>query len=220
MTRIVALSDTHMLHDKIDVPLGDILIHAGDALNYGSDREWWDFYNWFREQPHKTKIFIPGNHERIIEKHLHSIKEECLANGIHLLTNDRIEIDGLNIHGVSYTPTFGSWSFMKDDTSDGLGKEFSNIGPGLDLLISHGPPKYILDTVSSNTGFEYAGSEELRKAVEFSKPRYMLVGHIHQNMYGGPDKTGEDFLGNTTVINVSMVDDRLTLQKSPLVLDL
>jgi hypothetical protein len=36
MTTIVSISDTHCLHDQISVPHGDILIHAGDALNSGS----------------------------------------------------------------------------------------------------------------------------------------------------------------------------------------
>ena len=31
-TRIVAISDTHMVHDQLQLPAGDVLVHAGDIL--------------------------------------------------------------------------------------------------------------------------------------------------------------------------------------------
>lgn len=37
--RIVVLSDTHTKHDKIEVPDGDILIHAGDFSFHGKPKE-------------------------------------------------------------------------------------------------------------------------------------------------------------------------------------
>ena len=35
--RIVLLSDTHGYHDEIDVPPGDLLIHAGDFTRLGPE---------------------------------------------------------------------------------------------------------------------------------------------------------------------------------------
>ena len=36
--RIVCISDTHKKHRQLDVPDGDILIHAGDFSQWGMDR--------------------------------------------------------------------------------------------------------------------------------------------------------------------------------------
>jgi hypothetical protein len=35
--RIVFVSDIHGLHDRIEIPEGEILIHAGDMNLYGQD---------------------------------------------------------------------------------------------------------------------------------------------------------------------------------------
>ena len=39
--RIVCISDTHSLHDRMRHPLpkGDVLIHAGDISNRGGERD-------------------------------------------------------------------------------------------------------------------------------------------------------------------------------------
>jgi predicted phosphodiesterase len=34
--RLVLISDTHMVHDTLDIPAGDVLIHAGDFTCHGS----------------------------------------------------------------------------------------------------------------------------------------------------------------------------------------
>ena len=66
--RIVMLSDTHGLHREVDVPYGDLLIHAWDA-SYFSRRAGWaeDFDDWLSSLPHQHKILVPGNHEFSVE---------------------------------------------------------------------------------------------------------------------------------------------------------
>jgi predicted phosphohydrolase len=63
--RIVCISDTHGKHDKIDaaIPLGDVLIHAGDFSDTGHVKGVTAFAEWFDNQPHSQKIFIAGNHD-------------------------------------------------------------------------------------------------------------------------------------------------------------
>ena len=53
--RIVALSDTHNQHRKVQVPPGDVVIHAGDFCINGTEDEALDFVQWFRELPHRHK---------------------------------------------------------------------------------------------------------------------------------------------------------------------
>ena len=61
---LVLISDTHELHREVDVPDGDILIHAGDFTIFSrSLRAIEDFNAWLGELPHRTKVCVPGNHE-------------------------------------------------------------------------------------------------------------------------------------------------------------
>ena len=76
--RLVLLSDTHELHRKINVPDGDILIHAGDfTMLSKSLRAISDFNAWLGELPHRYKILVPGNHEYFLEADLSNVP--CLA---------------------------------------------------------------------------------------------------------------------------------------------
>ena len=65
---LVLLSDTHELHREVDVPAGDILIHAGDFTMFSRSLEAIeDFNEWLGELPHRYKIVCPGNHEFFLE---------------------------------------------------------------------------------------------------------------------------------------------------------
>src|SRR5581483_12507947 len=61
--RFVCLSDTHNKLDKISVPDGDVLIHAGDYTNKNTITEVVNFAEIMEKLPHKYKIIIPGNHD-------------------------------------------------------------------------------------------------------------------------------------------------------------
>ena len=62
--RIVCISDTHEFHRDVEVPDGDLLIHAGD-FTYFSKRPsmLFDFDDWLGSLPHEHKVVVPGNHE-------------------------------------------------------------------------------------------------------------------------------------------------------------
>ena len=61
--RIICISDTHNQHEKLAIPEGDVLIHAGDWTGTGTLKQVISFIRWFANQPHKHKILIAGNHE-------------------------------------------------------------------------------------------------------------------------------------------------------------
>jgi predicted phosphodiesterase len=67
--RLVAISDTHGLHDRIgSLPEGDILVHAGDFMNSGFDlKEIMSFNRWLRKQPFKQRVVCAGNHDRYFQ---------------------------------------------------------------------------------------------------------------------------------------------------------
>ena len=65
---IVAISDTHLKHEQVKLGSGDILIHAGDCTNIGTEVEVIKFLNWFKKQDFRLKILVPGNHDFLFER--------------------------------------------------------------------------------------------------------------------------------------------------------
>ena len=63
--RFVCISDTHNKHEKVDLPEGDILLHAGDFTWKGSLQEVEAFCVFLRgiKQKYKHIVLIAGNHE-------------------------------------------------------------------------------------------------------------------------------------------------------------
>lgn len=61
--RLVCIPDTHNLIPDEPIPLGDILIHAGDLTNTGTPTELQTQINWLHTLPHAHKILIAGNHD-------------------------------------------------------------------------------------------------------------------------------------------------------------
>jgi predicted phosphodiesterase len=68
---ITFISDTHTKHRycELDLPGGDLLIHAGDLMNSGHDEnDVWEFLDWFdKQEQYKSHVFIAGNHDRFFE---------------------------------------------------------------------------------------------------------------------------------------------------------
>ena len=65
--KFVTISDTHNQHDKLELPEGDCIIHAGDVSGRGWPTEISNFLNWFKNLDYKYKIFIAGNHDFYFE---------------------------------------------------------------------------------------------------------------------------------------------------------
>jgi hypothetical protein len=57
------------LHRKVNIPAGDLLIHAGDFTFLSrSPLQIRDFNDWLGELPHRYKIVIHSNHELAFEE--------------------------------------------------------------------------------------------------------------------------------------------------------
>ena len=64
---VVCVSDTHNSHASIPpLPPGDILIHAGDLTQSGTEDELHSVLVWLTAQQHPHKIFVAGNHDRAL----------------------------------------------------------------------------------------------------------------------------------------------------------
>lgn len=192
MTRIVCLSDTHWCRPP-RLPAGDIVIHAGDGT------EWSEFEDWVRWS---GAYALSGNHD-----------------GIELELNDRmVEVAGLTIYGMPWTPEYGSWWHMLPRNSDELKAKVDAIPDGLDILVTHGPPYGTLDQVRPDR--MHLGCELLYLRLrEMSRPpRLHVFGHIHGG-YGVVDRREWD-ASSTVYVNASIVDEGYKPVNKPIVVEL
>jgi Icc-related predicted phosphoesterase len=184
MKRLWHISDTHGNHGLLQIPNNiDIVIHSGDFTNhydvYKNEPEMKDFIHWYKSLPIKHKVLIAGNHDAYVFKYNKDFRKLCKDYNIIYLENESITIDGINIFGSPYTPTFGNWYFMKDRAK--LHNLWSNIPINTNILVVHGPPKGILDCSYNKEGvMETCGCSALRKHVlNILKLKLCLFGHIH-----------------------------------------
>jgi hypothetical protein len=59
--KVVCISDTH--DQIVDVPDGDLLIHAGDLTNSGTVADIQKQLDWLDSLPHHFKVVVAGNHD-------------------------------------------------------------------------------------------------------------------------------------------------------------
>lgn len=176
--RLVIVSDTHGLHNKLSLPNGDVLIHCGDITAHGTRKEAFNFLDWFSKQRYRHKIFIAGNHDYCLDPDKTSIpvtKEEIsnVSSGITYLNHETVVIDNVKFYGHPYTPYYQNMAF----NSRNLYHEQTKIPSDVDILITHGPPKGILDL---SLYLEHLGSESLYHKVKSITPKLHVFGHIHE----------------------------------------
>ena len=181
--KIWHISDTHSYHEQLEIPSNiDIIIHSGDCSNninpYLNENEVRQFIDWYKEVPVKHKIYVAGNHDCSIEKRLIT-KKDFEDAGIIYLEDDVVEIEGLYIYGNPYVPKYGNWAFMK--TPEKLNRYWREVRPiYTDILITHGPPKGILDkSYNRSREIDQCGDKNLLNMVKELNPSYHLFGHIH-----------------------------------------
>lgn len=170
--RGVCISDTHEFHRELIVPDGDLLIHAGDFTFFSKQPSMLrDFDNWLGALPHRYKIVVPGNHDYFLEEE----RNRAAIMNATLLVDEGIEIEGIRIWGSPVTPLYGA-AFGLSSAEDRR-RHWAKIPTGTDILITHGPPKGILDREAPEE--PAAGCPELALAVERVRPRFHIFGHIH-----------------------------------------
>jgi Icc-related predicted phosphoesterase len=223
--KIVMISDTHNQHRALTLPEGDILIHAGDATMIGTHDELESFITWFAEQPHKYKVFVPGNHDWGLEddlgvyskfftrrglshkmEHLdhvrESIKLHMRNNNIIYLNNESVTIEGINIYGSADQPAFHSWAFNR--TNKELTDSWKNTPDNTNVLVTHAPAYGILDRCEDGS---IVGDVALLKRINtLPQLKLHVFGHIHED--AGKIKRGE-----VVHINASMLDSDYKVNK-------
>lgn len=195
---ILHLSDTHGLHQLLgELPAADVIVHSGDFTMAGTEREVYDFLNWFLDLPYPEKILVAGNHDDC----LLGAEIEGLDANCHYLCDSATTINGVRFYGVP--------AFMERAMDGSLTKAVREIPGDTQILVTHQPPLEILDFA----GRRHYGSKDLLQRVREIKPKLHLFGHIH-DAYGQMTDQG------TLFSNASVVDEHYKLKNAPRLLHL
>jgi Icc-related predicted phosphoesterase len=203
------VSDVHDQYEKLcNMPKGDILLIAGDLTAQGKAGELKRLNTWLDQQDYKHKVLIPGNHDLSFEKRW---KWACskLPAADAILNQELYVANGLKIWGEPRQPRFYDWAFnvprnqMKE-------KCWDKVPDDIDVLLTHGPPWGAGDWTSRQV---HVGCEAQREYILEKSPRLVVCGHIHPGY-------GVHILGNTTVVNASVVNEKYQVVNPPVVVDM
>lgn len=182
---VVCISDTHS--SQVELPDGDILIHAGDLTQSGSFQELQATINWLRLQPHRHKLVVAGNHDLLLDDSYehHSQHSQDGRKAVYLDWGDITYLQNsattvtcangrrLQVYGSPLSRQNGNWAFQYPRTDN----VWSNVVPAeTDILITHGPPRAHLDLL--NLGCDHLLGELWRV-----RPALHVFGHVHEG-YG------------------------------------
>ena len=183
--KIWHIGDTHTFHEMLSVPENiDVVIFSGDCSNpqntLQNSFEVLTFLKWFGQLPIKHKIFVAGNHDVSIERKM-ILKDDFTSNGIIHLWDEEVIIEGVKVYGSPYTPSFGvGWAFNKNRAK--IGRVWENIPEDTDILVTHGPPKGVLDLSYNRNGkLEFCGDVSLKKRIRQLQIKLVCFGHIHNH---------------------------------------
>ena len=203
--KCVSFSDTHNLHEGVNLPECDIAIFCGDYSGRGNKFETLHFLRWYSRQDQcKYKVMIPGNHDICFdEKHngethaqnwLEGFQKKF--NNIIILNNSMVNIENVKIWGSPVTPWYHGdrWAFNYKKAD--IGDIWELIPNNTDILVTHGPAFGILDEIFDG---RHVGCIQLLDKIKEIKPKYHICGHIHEG-YGIVEQD------DTIFINCSIVD--------------
>jgi predicted phosphohydrolase len=204
--QLVLISDTHEQHSELEVPPGDILIHAGDFTMFSrSLRSILDFNEWLGELPHGRKVVCAGNHETFLQT---DPANRSLLSNATVLTNEEVHIAGLRIW-ASPVILSGPAFCVKSDFDRRL--LFTGIPESTDVLITHGPPFGILDTAYGSDSHQ--GDPVLLDAVMRIRPKLHVFGHVHLDRRSPRIFETE----HTTFVNAALLGPDGAIDKTPIV---
>jgi Icc-related predicted phosphoesterase len=98
----------------------------------------------------------------------------------------------VKFYGSPWQPAFNDWAFNLPRGKP-LAEVWAKIPEGVDVLITHGPPKGFGDETKGGKG---EGCEDLLERVRAARPRLHLFGHIHES--GGAWTEGATTFVNCT----------------------
>ena len=163
----------------------DVVIGAGDFANV---RQGIHLCVDILKEIDRPAVLVPGNSESQDE-----LTEACCSwPSAHILHGSGVFINGVTFYGLGGgipTTPFGSWSY---DFTENQARELLTPCPEGCVLVSHSPPKGVVDVSSSGRSL---GSVAVREAIDEKAPQLVVCGHIHES--AGQQTT----IGTTTIVN-------------------
>ena len=183
----------------------DVAIHCGDLTEESKLEEFKVSIRMLKDIHASLKLVITGNHDftmdipafrkkvadarPALEPDLvrkvygdygdaRQLFEDARAVGIIFLdegNHDFILENGaiLKVYASPWTPSLGDWGFQYTPRQ----RHKFEITQGTDLVITHGPPRGIMDYTESK---QRAGCPDLFEAIARAQPRLHCFGHIHE----------------------------------------
>lgn len=203
-TRILVVSDTHggVIPQMKNGEHVDVAIHCGDLTEESKLDEFRQAALMMQSLNADLKLVIAGNHDWTLDDSMFSKKiaemkpsEDDLKlvekeYGKHGDARRVIESAGLAyldegthkftlsngahlvVYASPYTSSLNDWGFNYDPREE----HTWDMGPSVNIVITHGPPKGVLDY----TARQRAGSPGLFAAVAKARPQLHCFGHIHE----------------------------------------
>lgn len=229
--KIVNISDLHMATP--DPPPGDVLVCAGDLTHKGRPYEITQMFKYLGKwsKNYRYTVAIPGNHDFGLESHYYQYKQEAASQGITLLNDDGIIIDGIQFWGSPITPWFHNWAFNR--YPEDIEPHWLLIPEDTQVLITHGPPRGIMDGVPTYkrtqigvdhhyrpiytkalANMDHVGCPTLLERIKDLKQLKLHVfGHIHEG-YGQEEHNGVKY------VNASIMDADYNPVNKPIVVEI
>lgn len=206
--RLVIVSDTHGGHEMLGPIAGDVLIHCGDfALHGKTGPEQHEALDaWFARQDVRLVLVTGGNHDFELEDRTHGGRPAF--RHAHYLEDSTVDFEGLRFYGAPWVPELRNWAYYLDGPR--LADKWAAIPQDIDVLITHTPPRGILDT---NTRGKSCGCPDLEARLATVRPRVHCFGHVHAS-------AGQLTQGGTTYVNAAMVNHQYRIARAPIVIDL
>lgn len=188
----------------------DIVVFAGDILGHNprgsrvgntSDFEFQDDQLFGKMIPFfkslgKPTIFIPGNHDIIMDRGLSQkmyhhksrdilrlIDEAIVDSDVHFLVNSGVTIRGIKFWGSPYVPYIDNrWAFQypQFNQSEFARATWDAIPEDTEILVTHTPPSGIMDAV--NGGAHYGCrvlASRLNMLLSNGRLKAHIFGHSH-----------------------------------------
>jgi len=208
--KIATYSDLHGTLPNRPPADVDIVVFAGDICGHNprghsvgnagdfsfQDSQLFEKFIPFFKSLNKPTIFIPGNHDIIMDRlisqkfyHFKSrdirrlIDSEIKDSNIHFLINSEVCIDGIKFWGSPYVPYIDQrWAFQypKFNQTEFAKTNWNAIPEDTQILVTHTPPSGIMDADFGGTHFGCrALSTRIDKLLNNGRLQVHIFGHSH-----------------------------------------
>jgi Calcineurin-like phosphoesterase len=160
-------------------------------------------------QPHRYKLVVAGNHEVALNGYSREEVRDMLPHCTHYLQDRGCEVEGVHFYGSPWTASrHMGFSASRAD----LAKRWKRIPLDTDVVLTHMPPRCLLDLASRRAGADepceecgqrhrtrkHWGCASLRAhMLERVKPAVHVFGHVHE-------EAGVLQLGETLFVNAAL----------------